>query len=341
MLAEIQELKCRPHGPARGVVLEARKEKGLGCVVSFLVRDGSLKTGQPVLAGEHIGRIRQLKDDKGKMVSSVGPGFPIEVMGLQDIPSAGSLFHTVTDEKAAKELLALRQNKSEPVPLEQQLSPEEMLLKLSSEGDKKPDLNVILKADVKGSLEAIQSSLENIKSDEVSLKIVHSAVGPITKSDVLLASAMSGALLGFNVRPDGQAQKCAKAKSISIYTYSVIYELLDQAQKLMLGLLGEESVEEDIGQAEVREIFHISKVGTVAGCYVTSGQITKSSFIRLVRDGRLIHNGPLLSLKRFKEDVRQVGTGFECGISLKNFNDIKPKDILESYIKKEQARTAL
>ena len=224
----------------------------------------------------------------------------------------------------------------------QSLSSEEMLLKMSlSSDEKKQELNIILKTDVRGSLEALTTSLEKIKSDEVSLKIIHSGSGAITKSDILLASTVSGIILGFNIRPDGQAVKEAKEKSIPVYTYSIIYELLDQVKKLMLGLIKAEFEDEDQGQAEVREVFHISKIGTIAGCYVTNGQVLRSSFIRLVRDGRLIHEGPLSSLRRFKEDVKQVGLGFECGISLQNFNDIKPKDILESYIKKEKIRKEL
>ena len=341
LVAEIQELKCQPSAPAKGVVLEARREKGLGCIVSLLVKDGTLKSGQNILAGECAGRVRQMKKAQGQIVKEVPPGFSVEVIGFQDLPQAGDTFHIMTNEKAAKDLLNLRKNESQSSEVQPDLSPEEMLLKMQQAKEEKPEFNIVLKADVHGSLEALKSSLEQIKSEELNLKIIHAGAGAITESDVLLASTVSGIVLGFNVRPDGKATKMAREKSVEIYTYSVIYELLDQVKKIMLGLMKAEFVEEDQGQAEVRDIFHISKVGTVAGCYVTKGQIPRHSFIRLVRDGQLVHEGKLSSLKRFKEDVRQVGEGFECGISLENFNDIKPKDVLEAYTKKEQARTEL
>lgn len=341
LVAEVQELKCQPDSPAKGVVLESRKEKGLGSIVSLLIRDGTLKTGQTVIAGECMGRIRQMKNDQGQIVKTAKPGFPVEASGFQELPQAGEVFYTATNEKAAKELLALRKDKKQLSEIKKELSPEEMLFQMEADKDEKKELNIILKTDVHGSLEALKNSLEKIKSDEVSLKIIHSGAGAITESDVLLASAVSGIVLGFNIRPDSKAAKTAKEKSVDIYTHSIIYELLDQVKKLLLGLLKVEFEEEEQGQAEAREIFNISKVGTVAGCYVTNGQITKNSFIRLVRDGRLIHKGKLSSLRRFKEDVKQVGTGFECGLSLENFNDIKPKDILEAYTKKEISRTEL
>lgn len=340
LVAEMQELKCQPSAPAKGVVLEVRMEKGLGCIVSLLVRDGTLQSGQNVIAGECMGRIRQMKNDQGKIIKKALPGFPVEAIGFHDLPQAGDSFYTVKNEKAAKDLMAVRKNKeSENKP--STLSPEELLLKMEDSNKEKQELNIVLKADVRGSLEALKSSLEKIKSDEAFIKLIHSGAGAITESDVLLASAVSGIVLGFNVRPDGRAVKVAKEKSIEIYTYSVIYELLDQLKKLMLGLLKAEFIEEEQGQAEVREVFNISKVGVVAGCYVTKGKIPRASFIRLVRDGQLVYDGKLSSLRRFKEDIKQAGEGFECGISLENFNDIKPKDILESYTKKEKPRTEL
>ena len=341
LVAEMQELKCQPSALAKGVVLEARREKGQGCIVNLLVRNGTLKSGQNILAGECMGRIRQMKNDQGKIIKEAQPGFPVEAVGFHNLPQAGDTFCVVTNEKAAKDLLALRKDKKQSSEGKPTLSPEELLLKMKQSGEEKQELNIVLKADVRGSLEALKNSLENIKSDEVSVKIIHSEVGAITESDVLLADAVSGLILGFNVRPDGKALKIAKEKTVDIHTHSIIYELLDQVKKLMLGRLKMEYVEEEQGRAETREVFHISKVGTVAGCYVTSGQIFRNSLMRLVRDGRLIYEGPQSSLRRFKEDVKQVGEGFECGISLENFNDIKPKDILEAYTKKEKVRTEL
>ena len=341
LVAEMQELKCQPFALAKGVVLEARREKGLGCIVNLLIRDGTLKSGESVVTGECMGKIRQMTNDQGKIIKEAQSGFPVEAIGFHNLPQAGDTFCVVTNEKAAKDLLALRKDKNQSSKKKTPLSPEELLLKMELSGKEKQDLNIVLKTDVRGSLEALKNSLEKIKSDEVSVKIIHSGVGAITESDILLADAISGIVFGFNVRPDGKALKIAKAKTVDIYTHSIIYELLDQVKKLMLGLLKVEFMEEEQGRAEIREVFHISKVGSVAGSYVTSGQIFRNSLIRLVRDGRLIHEGPLSSLRRFKENVKQVGEGFECGISLENFNDIKPKDILEAYTKKEKVRTEL
>ena len=342
LVAEMQELKCQPDSLAKGVVLEARIEKGFGSVVSLLIQDGTLKSGQNVVAGECIGKIRQLKNEKGEVVKEVQPGFPIEAIGFNKLPQAGDTFYTVADEKTAKKLMNFKKDANHKLEVQPTLTTEEMLLKMEEfSKEEKRELNIVLKTDVNGSLEALKTSLEQIKSDEVSMKVIHSGAGAITESDVLLASAISGIVLGFNVRPDGKASKLAKEKSIDIYTYSIIYELLDQVKKLMLGLLKTEFTEEEQGQVEVREVFHISKIGTVAGSYVTSGQISRDSLIRIVRDGRLVHEGTISGLRRFKEDVKQVGTGFECGISIVNFNDIKPKDVLEAYTKKEKIRTEL
>ena len=343
LLAEMQELKYNPTAPAKGVTLEARKEKGLGCIVSLLVQDGSLSSGSAVVVGEQMGRVRQMKNDQGQIVKTVSAGFPLEMIGLNDLPQAGDSFCVVKNEKSAKDLLALRKSESRGMELsEESLSPEELLEKLKAHSEEqKETLHLVLKADTGGSLEAIKKSLEDIESKEVDLKIIHSGAGAITESDVLLASTVSGSVFGFNVRPVGKASLAGKEKGVSIYSYSVIYQLLDQVKKMLLGLLKADFIEEEQGQAEVRNIFHISKVGTIAGCYITKGKVLRSSFARLIRDGRLVYDGPLSSLRRHKDDVKQVGEGFECGISFETFNDIKPKDIIECYIKKEQARTEL
>lgn len=343
LLAEMQELKYNPESPAKGVVLESRKEKGLGCIVSLLVQDGSLSTGSTIVAGEQIGRVRQMKNDHAQIIKSVSAGFPLEMIGLNELPQAGDSFCVVKNEKSAKDLLNLRKSAGqEALESEKPLSPEELLEKLKAHSEEqKETLHLVLKADARGSLEALKKSLEEIKSEEVNLKIIHSGVGGIAESDVLLASTVSGSIFGFNVRPDGKATSAAKEKDVPIYSYSVIYQLLDQVKNLLLGLLKADFIEEEQGQAEVRDIFHISKVGTIAGCYITKGKVLRASLARLIRDGRLIYNGPLSSLRRHKDDVKQVGEGFECGLSLENFNDIKPKDIIECYIKKEQPRTQL
>ena len=339
LVAELQELKYYPKKPARGLVLESRVEKGRGSIVTLLVQDGVLESSQSILAGESVGKIKQMKNDQGAIVKSVNAGFPLEITGFDVLPQAGDRFDVVTDEKAGKRLIEIRKSSRKEAPSSPALSPEELLMKIHSSEEQMKELNIVLKADVSGSLEALKSTLEKMKGEKASLKIIHSAVGGITESDVLLAAAASAVVLGFNVRPDSQALKKAKEKSVNIQTDSVIYKIMDQVKPLLLGLLKPETVVEEKGQAEVREIFHISRVGTVAGCYVLSGEIQRNSFVRLVRDGTLVHEGKLSSLKRFKEDAKEVNSGFECGISIDNFNDIKPKDILETYIKKEVQRT--
>ncbi|MBC6415343.1 MAG: translation initiation factor IF-2 [Bdellovibrionales bacterium] len=344
LLAEMQELKYDPEDSATGVVLESRKEKGLGCIVSLLVQNGSLKIGSTLVVGEHVGRVRQMKNDQAQFIKSALAGFSVEMIGLNDLPQAGDSFCVVKNERSARDLINLRRSKKQlDTNFQEELNQEAILEKLenSSSKNKKSIFHIILKSDTGGSLEALKKSLEEIKSDEVELKIIHSGQGAITESDVLLASTVSGSVFGFNVRPDGKASQMAKRKLVPIYSYSVIYNLLDEVKKLLLGLLKSDFIEEDQGRAEVRDIFHISKIGTIAGCYVTKGKILRSSFIRLVREGRMVFNGPVSSVRRHKDDVKQVGEGFECGISLENFNDIKPKDILECYVKKEQVRTEL
>ena len=341
LLAEMQELSYQKSVPAKGVVLESRKEKGFGCVVSLLIQDGVLNKGDNIVVGESFGRVRQMKNDQGQLVQEVCAGFPVEMIGLSDLPQAGDAFCVVKNEKEGKELILLRKTNKAGPEGQADLSPEELLEQLAQTQAQKRQLNLVLKADVAGSLEALISSLKEMVSDEVELKIIHSGAGAITESDILLAATVSGSVFGFNVRPDGKASKIAKEKSVPLYCYSVIYELLDQVKKSLLGLLKSHWIEEDQGRAEVRDIFHISKVGTVAGCYVTKGKLLRASYVRLVRDGRLVYEGALSSLKRFKEDVKQVGEGFECGLSLEKFNDIKPKDLIECYTKKEQTRTEL
>ena len=338
LVAEVQELECNPEEAARGMVIEASLEKGRGPVVTLLIQDGTLKIGQNILAGRFMGRVRQMKNDQGRSLKETAPGFPVEVVGLPSLPEVGDLFCAVKDEKAARELIKTREFQQARGD-GSELSVEDLLEK--THGAKDSELKVILKADVSGSLEALKKALEPIKGEGVSLQIIHSGTGGITESDVLLAGAVSGTVLGFNVRPDGKAARTAQDKNVEIRSYSVIYELLDDVRKMMIGLLAPVTEEEEQGFVEVREIFHISKVGTVAGCYVTRGLVTRNSLIRVVRDGRLAHSGKISSLKRFKEDVREVKSGFECGLSLENFNDIKPKDVLEAYIEKEVRRTEL
>lgn len=340
LVAEMQELVCDKKALAQGVVLEARMEKGRGCVASLIVQNGTLKSGDTIIAGQAVGRVRQMKNDNQKIVKESLPGFPVEVIGLSELPEAGDSFNIVENEKALRDLKSLRQEQGQvkkEVPL---LSVEELLEKTYLE-DKNKEFKVVLKTDVRGSLEALKTSLEKLKGEHASLKIIHSGTGPINESDILLASTTQAFVLGFNIRPDNKASSMAKQKSIEIKTYSIIYELLDDVKKMMLGLLDPDFVEEELGQAEVRDVFSISKLGTVAGSYVTSGKVQRNALIRLVRDGQLVYKGKIQSLRRFKDDAKEVSSGLECGISIENFNDIKPKDVLEIYLKKEVAKTEI
>lgn len=341
LLAEVQELRCNEQALAKGVVLEARMEKGRGCVVSLIIQDGTLKVGDMVIAGQATGRVRQMKNDSNQTVKEMKPGFPVEIIGLNFLPEAGDTFNVIKNEKTLKNLKDFRQEQQRLNHKGPALLTVDELLEKTYAVSQIKELNVIVKTDVRGSLEAIKASLEKLKGENAILKVIHSGAGAINESDILLASTASAVVLGFNVRPDNKAATLAKQESIDIHSYSIIYELLDDVKKMMLGLLDPDFVEEALGQAEVRDVFHISKLGTVAGSYVTSGKIKNAAFVRLVRDGQLIYEGKIQSLRRFKDDTKEVTSGFECGISIENFNDIKPKDVLEVYIKKEVAKTEI
>ena len=340
LVAEVQELKCNSSGLAQGMVIEVSVHKNRGNVVTLILQDGTLKQGQDLLVGTSIERVRQMRNDQQKTIKEAGPGTPVEVMGFQQLPEVGDSFYAFTDNKLAREILDIRKNPKKEAS-QPSLSVEQLLEQTYGDKEAKKELNIILKADVSGSLEAVKQTLAGIEGEKISLKIIHAGTGAIKESDILLASTVEGRILGFNIQPDRKVQKLAQDKGVDMHTYSIIYELLDDVKKIMLGLLTPDSVEESQGSAEVREIFHMSKVGTIAGCYVTEGNIQRNSFIKVVRDGRLVFEGKLASLKRFKDDVKEVKSGFECGISVENFNDIKPKDVLESYVKKEVKQTEL
>ena len=336
LLAEVQELKGHPKKPAYGTVIESRLEKGFGVVSTVIVQDGTLKPGDSLVVGTTTGRVRQIKDDQGKILKEAPPSFPVEITGLQSLPGSGDRFDVVKNEKMARELIEVRKSSQKlEQPDQPELSVEELLLQTYSKDAKKEELNIVLKSDVSGSLEAIKFGLEKFDTENVSVKVIHSGAGSITESDILLASTVEGVVIGFQVRPDSKATKMAKEKGVDIHTYSIIYELLDSVKKMLFGLLKPDLIEEETGKAEVREIYRISKVGTVAGCLVQSGEIQRNNFVHLVRDGKIVFSGKISSLKRFKDDVKKVAHGYECGIAIENFNDIKPKDILEGYNKKE------
>lgn len=337
LVAEMQEIKANPKQSAQGVVIESKMVKGRGWVVTLIVQNGTLKKFQYIMTPSLLGRVRQMLDDQGKTVVEILPGHPVEISGFDSAPQAGDLFYAVKDDKLAREFLSRRKQVQD---LSQNLDKKskEELLKIHTKKTK--ELNLVIKADVAGSLEAIKSSLSKIGSDEVQLNIIHSGLGGITESDVLLAATAGGEVIGFNIRPDSKSEKTAKEHDVPIWTYTVIYELIEQATKRAIGILDPDIVDEVCGKAEVREIFSVS-TGAIAGSYVLSGKINRQHLARLIRDGRIIHEGKIKSLRRFKEDVKEVSEKYECGIGLEQYNDLKSGDIIETYYKKEVARKKL
>lgn len=337
LVAEMGELKANPKKSATGIVIEAKLDKGRGPVATLLVKDGTIKVGQYVVAGSAIGRARSLTNDKGERVEEVGPGMPVEILGLGDVPQAGDRFDVVKDEATAEKISGIRKEQARIAASDtKKLSLEDIFAKVTK-GDVK-ELAIILKADVQGSLEAINGMLAKMAAKEVKVRVVHSAVGGITESDVLLAQTAKGIILGFNVRPDGSAAAKAKQIGVDIRSYSIVYEMMDDIKKAMAGLLTPDVVEKVMGRAEVRNTFSVPKIGTIAGCFVADGKISRTNFVRLVRDGKIIYEGKIGSLKRFKDDAKEVAQGFECGIGIENFNDVKVGDVIEAYVKEEIAR---
>ena len=337
--AEVLELKAPTAAMAKGLVIEARLDKGRGPVATVLVQSGTLKTGDVVLAGQTYGRVRAMLDEDGKSIKSAGPSIPVEIQGLTEVPQAGDEFMVMTDERRAREISTYRAGKFRNTKLaKQQASKLENMFTDMTAGEVKM-LPIIIKADVQGSQEALAQSLLKLSTDEVKVQLVYSAVGAISESDVNLAIASKAVILGFNVRADAGARKTAEGNGIDIRYYSIIYDAVDELKVAMSGMLSPEKREEVIGMAEIRTVFVASKIGTVAGCMVTSGQVTRSAHFRLLRDNVVVYTGELESLKRVKDDVREVKEGFECGIKLKNYNDIAVGDNLEFFEIKEVART--
>lgn len=337
LVAEVQEIKANPLRSGTGTVIEAKVEKGKGSVATILVKDGTVKVGQTIVAGQSKGRIRSLMNDKGERVKSAGPGLPVEVQGLEATPMAGDRFDIVQDDKSADALIEVRKEIQRAADsTTNKLSLEQIFAK-ATQGDVK-ELAIVLKADVQGSVEAITGMLGKLVNNLVKTKIIHSAVGPVNESDVLLAHTAKGLVIGFNVRPDTGAQTQAKRLEIEIRTYSVVYELIDDMKKALSGLLTPDIVEKILGRVEVRNTFTVPKIGTIAGCFVTDGKVTRSAQARLLRDGKIIYEGRISSLKRFKDDAKEVATGFECGIGIENFNDIKAGDNIEIFTKEEVAK---
>jgi translation initiation factor IF-2 len=336
--SEVLELKAPVNAPAKGVVIESRLDKGRGPVATILVKSGTLKKGDVVLAGAVFGRVRAMNDENGKVVSEAGPSIPVEIQGLQDVARAGDDVVALSDERKAREIALFRQGKFRDVKLaKQQAVKLENVFDQLAEGAK--TLTLIIKADAQGSYEGLAHALTKLSTDEVRVNIVHTGVGGITESDINLALASKAVVIGFNSRSDAAARKLAEHSGVDIRYYNIIYDAVDDVKAAINGMLAPERKESVVGTVEVRNVFKISKVGTVAGCMVTDGLVRRASSVRLIRDGVVVHTGELDSLKRFKEDVREVKSGFECGLSLKNYNDVQVGDQLEVFEVVEVART--
>lgn len=334
--AEMLDLKANPDIPAKGLIIETKLDKKRGISASVLIQDGSLKIGNYFIAGLSYGKIKSLYNDKGKSIINAGPSTPVEIIGFSKMPKAGDYFHVVPDDKLAKIIISERENEERGKIIEKTpLSLDNLFLEIK-EG-KIDKFKIILKTDTQGSLDALHEAINKIKTenDEVIIDIIHEGVGNITETDVMLASASRAIIIGFNIRPDSNIQKIAKSEKVDIRLYRIIYNLIDEIKSALKGYLKPKIEEYVCGQAEVREIFKIPKIGTIAGSYVINGKISNNENIRVIRDGKLIYEGKVSSLKRFKEDVKEVNTGFECGIGVEKFNDIKLKDILEFYTFRE------
>ena len=335
LTAEVADLKANPNRQAKGTVIEAKLDKGRGPVATVLVQNGTLHTGDSIIAGTAVGRVRAMTDDDGRKIKSAGPSVPVEIIGLAEVPGAGDIFYAVDDEKMARQLVEQRKEKEKEernkafhkVTLDN-------LFQSIQEGEMK-ELNIIVKADVQGSVEAIRASLEKLSNEEVRVKVIHGAVGAINESDVMLAAASGAIIVGFNVRPDRTATDSAAQQGVDMRMYRVIYDCIEEMEQAMKGMLAPKFREAVLGHAEVRTTFRVSGVGTIAGCYVQDGKIQRHAQVRIVRDGIVIHEGVLSSLKRFKDDVKEVASGYECGCGFENFNDIKEGDVFEAFVMEE------
>ena len=331
LTAEMQELTANPNRRAKGTVIEAKLDKGRGAVASLLVQNGTLHVGDSIIVGSTYGRIRAMFDDKGKKIKSAGPSIPVEVLGLSEVPSAGDRFNVVKDEKTARSMAETRKDKIkvEQLSSNHRVSLEDLYSQIK-EGKIK-ELPVVVKADVQGSVEAIKSSLEKLSTDDVKVRVIHGGVGAITETDVILAAASNALLIGFNVRPDTNASVAAERESVDLKTYRIIYDAIEDIKSAMIGMLDPDYKEVILGKAEVRMTYKISNVGTIAGGYVLDGKLVRNCDVRVIRDGIVIFESTLGSLKRFKDDVKEVNTGYECGFTVDRFNDIKEGDIIEAF----------
>ncbi|MDA7025818.1 translation initiation factor IF-2 [Bacillus sp. CLL-7-23] len=338
LVSEVEELKANPNRRAKGTVIEAELDKGKGSVATLLVQNGTLHVGDPIVVGNTFGRVRAMVNDIGRRVKSAGPSTPVEITGLNEVPNAGDQFLVFKDEKTARSVGESRASKQ----LEEQRSDKaklslDDLFEQIKQGDVK-EINLVVKADVQGSVEALAAALQKIEVEGVRVKIIHTGVGAITESDIILASASNAIVIGFNVRPDGNAKSTADVENVDIRLHRIIYKVIDEIEAAMKGMLDPEYEEKVIGMVEVRQTFKVSKIGTIAGGYVTEGTITRDSGIRLIRDGVVIFEGEVDVLKRFKDDVKEVAQGYECGITIKKYNDIREGDVIEAYVMQEIER---
>jgi translation initiation factor IF-2 len=329
--AEVLELKSNPKKAAKGHVVEARLDRSRGAIATVLVEEGTLRTGDLVVAGEAYGKLRAMLGDKGQNITEAPPSTPVELLGLDGVPDAGEIFNVVTDEKAAKALVEHRreQRKRKEASSTTRVSLENILEKIRL-GEVK-EVRIVLKADVQGSVEAISNALRNLSTPTVGVNVISAGVGGITESDVTLAKASAAIVVGFNVRPAGKSRALADQEGVDIKLYQIIYDAIDDVKKAMVGMLSPVSKEKILGRAEVRQVFHITKAGTVAGCTVVEGKVTRRSHVRLIRDSVVVHTGRLSSLRRFKEDASEVTHGYECGIGIENYGDVKEGDIIEAF----------
>ena len=338
LVADMKELKANPDRKAKGTVVEARLDKGRGPVASVLVQNGTLRVGDIIVAGTAVGHVRAMMDDRGNRIKKAGPSVPVEILGLGDVPDGGDTFYVVSDEKKARDVVAKRKEKikEETLRANNVVSLDDLFNQINA-GEVK-DLNIIVKADVMGSVEAVKQSLSKLSNDEVRVNCIHGGVGGVTETDVLLAAASNAIIVGFNVRAQASAMDSAKTNNVDIRFYRVIYQAIEEIEAAMKGMLAPTFVENVLGHAEVRNTFKVSGVGTIAGCYITDGKVSRNSQVRILRDSIIIHEGVLSSLKRFKDDAKEVASGYECGVGIENFNDIKEGDVIESFVMEEVKR---
>ena len=335
LTSEVQELKANPNRAAKGTVIEARLDRTRGPIATLLIQNGTLNQGDVIIAGTAVGRVRVMTNDKGRTVKTAGPSVPVEITGLADVPAPGDEFNAVSDERMARELVEQRRQaeKDAAAQLNTKITLDN-LFAMMQEGEMK-DLNLIVKADVQGSAEALKASLLKLSNDEVRVKVIHTGVGAVNESDILLASTANAIIIGFNVRPDAAAQASAQRAKVDVRMYRVIYDAINEIEAALKGMLAPKYQEVVIGHAEVRQTYKVSAIGTIAGCYVKDGKVTRDAQVRVLRDHIVLHQGAVGSLQRFKDSVKEVTAGYECGMSIDRFNDIKEGDVFECFAMEE------